>query len=194
MLVVPLFGTTAPRAQTPATVSQLDLRRLDSIVPLVTEAIERKKPSGRSGHGWARRQSGVSESHRQPSARAEGRGDDARYHLRPGVAHQGRRDDNQRDDARRRGARAAERPRRQLHSGVRALRQGGHHRASPADARVGAAAGRRSRGHVDRLRQGDRARDRGSAHRRGQRAVRLQRHQLLPPRRHRPAGERQAAR
>ena len=47
MLVVPLFGTTpAPRAQTPSTDSQLDLRRLDSIVPLVTEAIERKNLPG----------------------------------------------------------------------------------------------------------------------------------------------------
>ena len=47
MLVVPLSGTTpAPRAQTPSTDSQLDLRRLDSIVPLVTEAIERKNLPG----------------------------------------------------------------------------------------------------------------------------------------------------
>ena len=45
-----------------------------------------------------------------------------------------------------------------------------------------------------RRRRSDSARDRGSAGRRARRAVRLQRHQLLSARRHRPPRERRAAR
>ncbi len=89
----------------------------------------------------------------------------------------------------------AERSRRVLHPGVRALRQGRHHHPAPAHARLGSAAGCRSRarcGPASETR--DRARDRGSADVASRRAIRLQRHQLLPARRHRPPRERPAAR
>ena len=58
----------------------------------------------------------------------------------------------------------------------------------------GPASRRRSRRHVDRLRQGDRAGDRRDPDGAAGRALRLQRHQLLPARRHREAGQRPAAR
>ena len=45
-----------------------------------------------------------------------------------------------------------------VHSRLRALRQGRHHHSTPADACLGPAARRRSRGAVDGLRDRDRAR------------------------------------
>ena len=64
------------------------------------------------------------------------RADDARHHLRPRLAHQGRGDDDRRDDAGRGRDDPADGPGRVLHSWVRQLRQGRHHRPPPADAHV----------------------------------------------------------
>ncbi len=141
-----------------------------------------------------RRSDSLSEGDRQPRARACGRADDGRHHLRSGVADQGRGHDDERDDARRAGPDPAERSRGVLHAGLRALRQGRHHGPPPADPRVGVAARRRSGGAVGRVRDGDRARGRRGADVASGRALRLQRHQLLPPRRHRAARQRPAAR
>ena len=113
----------------------------------------------------------------------------ARHDVRPRLAHQGGRDDDQRDDAG--GARqaAAERPGRDVHSGFE--------RYGKADITI-----RHLLTHMSGLRPDldlaeawtGRHRDRASPSRRCRRtarpALRLQRHQLLPARRHRPPRER----
>ena len=78
--------------------------------------------------------------------------------------------------------------------GIRALRQGRHHDPPPADPHLGPAARPRPGRRVGGLRDGHRARGRGGADGGARRAVRLQRHQLLPARRHRRAGVGRAVR
>ena len=81
-----------------------------------------------------------------------------------------------------------------LGAGVRTLRQGRDHGAPSADPRVGAAARRRSRRAVEGLRGGHRPGGERGADGAARRAVRLQRHQLLPARPHRGPGLERAAR
>ena len=104
-------------------------------------------------------------------------------------------DHHGRDDAGRAGAHPAQRLRwRRYVPGFERYGKGDHHRPPPADARVGAASRRRSRIRGP-------ATTRPSSWRANEvptsapgRAVRLQRHQLLPARRHRHAGHRPVAR
>ena len=70
------------------------------------EAARRRRPRR------PRRSDSLPEGDRKSCARPRGRADDGRHDLRSGVADQGRRHDDQRDDARRAGPHPAERPRR----------------------------------------------------------------------------------
>ncbi len=200
---VPRLETASPRTPTSAARPPLeieadqtvDLHKLDAIEPLVQAAIAEKKLPGRGRADRARRSHPLPEGDRQPRARAGGRADDARHDLRSGVAHEGGRDDDQRDDAGRGRQDPPERSRGDVHPGLRALRQGRHHDPPPDDAHV------RASGPIVDLGEAwtgsDTAialADRGSADVACRPAVRLQRHQLLPARRHRPARERAAAR
>ena len=172
----------------------VDVRRLDAIEPLVRDAISEKKLPGAVvlvGRGdRVLYQKAIGNRALVPGA--EPMTLDTVFDL--GVAHQSRGDDDQRDDARRAGAYPAERPGVLLHPRLRALRQGRHHHPSPAHARLGAPARRRPCGRVDGPRHGDRAGRRRGAHVAARRALRLQRHQLLSTRGHRPARERAAPR
>ena len=143
------------------------LRKLDAIEPLVEQAIADKKLPGAVVLIGRGDRIAVSEGDRQPRARAGRRADDARHDLRPGVADQGGRDDDQRDDAGRGRQDPAQRSRvatfipgferygkanitiRHLMTHTSGLRPD----LDLADA-------------VDRARHGDRARDRRSAARR----------------------------
>ena len=131
----------------------------------------------------------------RPARRRPGcRGDDRRHHLRPRLAHEGRRDDDERDEADGGGANPVERSGGDVHPGVRKVRKGRHHDPPSADAHVGTAAGSRARRRVFRRGGSDSTRGRGSAHVASRRTVHLQRHQLLPARRYRPPRQRPAAR
>ena len=116
-----------------------------------------------------------------------------RHDLRSGVAHENRGHDDQHHEAHGRRTDSNERSGRHVHSWVRALWQGRYHHPPSDDAHVRLAARSRSRRLVVRLRHRDHAGDRGSPDVLARRAIRLQRHQLHPPRRHRPPGERSTA-
>ena len=108
-----------------------------------------------------------------------------RHHVRPRVADEGRRHDDERDDARRARKDSPQRSRRGVHPRLRALRQGRHHHPPPHDPRLGPAAGRRLgeawTGSDTAIEPGDRR----SPDEPAGPALRLQRHQLLSARRHR---------
>ena len=94
-----------PAAPTPASVPSTRRTRGGSmrIEPLIARGHRREEAARR---GRPRRRGdrvALSEGLRQPRARAGRRADDARHHLRPGLAHEGRRDDDERDDAGRGG-------------------------------------------------------------------------------------------
>ena len=119
----------------------------------------------------------------EPTPRAYDRG----YGVRPGVAYEGRRHDHRGDVAGGAGTAPARTTRSPAHvPGFERYGKGGITRSPPDDPRLGPAAGRRLRRAVDRLRRGHRTGARRGADRRARRALRLQRHQLLPARRDRP--------
>ena len=126
---------TARQQQSP-TAAALDVRKFEAIEALVRDEIGQKRLPGRRRPDRRRRPHRLSEGDRQPGAGAVGRADDARHDLRRRLADQGRGDDDERDDADRAGQAAPDRSRGDVHSRVRALRQGRHHHPPPADARV----------------------------------------------------------
>ena len=106
----------------------------------------REEAAGRRHPRRPRRPHPLPEGDRQPR-RVAGHGvDDERHDLRPRLAHQGRGDDDERDDAGGAGQGPADRPGSGVRPRLRALRQGRHHDPPSPDARVGAAPGRRPGG------------------------------------------------
>ncbi len=126
----------------------------------------------------------------EPSVEAH----DGRHHLRCRLAHEGRCHDVRRDAADRGRTPPPDRSRGRLHPGLREVRQGAHHHPPPDDSHVWASPRCRPHLRVARHRRGHSTRVRGGAARPTRRSHHLQRHQLLPAWRDRPARERRTPR
>ena len=153
-----------------------------------------RQPAWRGRARRPRRRRRLSWRVRPSRGRTRARSDDRGHDLRPRVAHQSRRDDDERDAAGGAGEDTASRSRRAVHPRVRRARQERRNDHSLADAYLRTRARSAARSRVQRRGRSDPPRERPRAVRDAGRALRLQRHQLLPSRRHRAARQRRAAR
>ena len=103
----------------------VDAARFNEIPPLIEQAIADKKLPGAVVLIGRDNRVALREGRRPPRHRARARADDARHDLRSGLAHQGRGDDDERDEARRGRQDPAHRSRLRLRPGFERYGKGG---------------------------------------------------------------------